>query len=57
MITMTIIILLTIVPLRTQRERHGVERHPGESVGNVEDGVFAEHVADDPEPLGVSETT
>lgn len=54
---MTIIILLTIVPLRTQRERHGVERHPGESVGNVEDGVFAEHVADDPEPLGVSETT
>lgn len=41
--------------LRTQRERHGVEHHTDESIGNVENGIFAEHVSDDPEPLGESE--
>jgi len=40
----------------TQRERQNVENHADESVGNVEGGVFAEQVSDDPEPFGEPET-
>lgn len=40
--------------IRTQQERNDVEHHPGKSVGNVENGVFAEQVSDEPETFGES---